>query len=93
MDETEFNSLVQEALKQGPKIEETAKVEAKTKTGDSKENEEEDSIVILGKDITKDNLDKIEDINVDYDKACIAGKIEMLDVRELKSGKKLMFTA
>ena len=62
---------------------------------DNKENpkeqtEEENSIVILGRDITKEKIDNIEDLNTDYDKACIAGKVELMDIRELKSGKKLL---
>ena len=46
--------------------------------------------IIYGRDITKENIDKIEDITVDYDKACISGKIEAVDSRELKSGKMLV---
>jgi len=92
IDAIEFNSLVNEALKQTTSIEKKPNTKKETIEQPKTDNKDdaEESIIILGKDITKDNLDKIEDLNVEYDKACIAGKIEMLDIRELKSGKKLI---
>lgn len=46
--------------------------------------------VLLGKDISKEKIDKIEDLNVDYDKACISGQIFQIVPHETKSGKILL---
>lgn len=43
--------------------------------------------VLYGKDISKEKVDKINILNIDYDKACILGEICNIDTRETKTGK------
>lgn len=46
--------------------------------------------VIMGKDISREKVDKIYDLNTEYDRACIVGQVCEKDVRETKSGKMLV---
>ncbi|MCX8074080.1 MAG: PolC-type DNA polymerase III [Clostridia bacterium] len=59
-----------------------------TPKSESKENLPEH--VVYGKDIAKERVDKVTDVNTDYDKICIVGQIVNKDIRETKSGKMLV---
>ena len=43
--------------------------------------------IIYGRDIKQGRIDKIEDINQDMDSACIEGKVEVVDIKNTKTGK------
>lgn len=46
--------------------------------------------IILGKDIIKDTIVKIEDVSEEYDKISISGKIEKIEYKETKNGKTIL---
>ena len=51
---------------------------------------EKQTSVIYGKDISKDNIDKIDDVKQDDGKVCIKGQVITIGKRGLKNGKILL---